>query len=221
MSTTYQNSPFGIAQPVPWLNKADTKYNDDGVFKVKLAIGGPEALAFKEQTDEAAAAALANYFETHADGKKLKPGERKAWKVYVPYAEEKDDTTGEPTGYIVFTFKQNQKLKLKDGSIKVIKIAVMDSTGKKEVTRPVFTGSELRVQFSFRDIVMKSDKEVGVQLAFGRVQVKKLAESGAGGGGGFDAVDDGYVEEGGGGDTGSREGDNSTSHTNTTTDGDY
>ena len=211
----YQNTPFGIATGFPWLTKADTKYNEQGVFKCNLTLGGPEAQALKAKVDTACAAALERYFEE----KKLDAKTRKGWKVYRPYTEDTDDA-GAPTGYIEFRFKQNAVLKLKDGTTKKVKIAVMDATNKKEVTRPVFGGSELRIQFTMRDIVMTSAREVGIQLAFGRVQVKKLAESGTGGANGFDAVE-GYTEDdstdGEGGSPSSSKGDNQQD----STDGDF
>ena len=200
--TLYQNSPFGIASAYPWLTKADTKYNDNGVYKVGLVLSGEEAQAFKAKVDTASEASLERYFEAEeAKGKKVTPALRKQWKVYHPYSVEEDDA-GNPTGYIEFRFKQNAKIKLKDGTVKDVKIAVMDASGKKEVKRPVFGGSELRIMFTFRDIVMVTAKEVGVQLAFGRVQVKTLAENSGGGGNGFDAVE-GYTE----GDEGHDEGE--------------
>jgi len=188
MSTTYHTSPFGIAQH-PWLNKADTKYNADGVFKVSLVIGGSEAQAFKDQLDAEAKAALERFWESD-EGKKVAAKDRKSWKVYAPYVADTDDE-GNETGYFVFRFKQNQKLKLKDGTTKVLKIGIKDASGKKEVAKPIFGGTELRVMYTLRDIVMKSDKQVGVQLAFGQVQVRKLADTQAGGS--FEEVE-GYHE---------------------------
>ena len=44
---------------------------------------------------------------------------------------------------------------------------------------------------------MKSLKQVGIQLAFGGVQVIKLATSNSDAAGGFDEVEGGYVEEDG------------------------
>jgi hypothetical protein len=190
MSNTYYNSPFGIAVH-PWINKADTKFNADGVFKLGLALGGEEAVSLKQRIDEEAEAAIERYWETK-DGSKVLPKDRKHWKAYVPYTVEEDDA-GNPTGFIEFKFKQNQKLKLKDGSTKVLTISIVDSSGDKKVRKPVYGGTELRVRYTMRDVVIKTDKKIGVQLAFNQVQVRKLAEQ-TQGGGGFDAVD-GYVED--------------------------
>lgn len=185
--TLYQNTPFGIASEFPWLTKADTKYNANGVYKLGLVLSGKEAEELAARVDVASQASLERYFEE----KKMAPKDRKAWKTYKPYTRETDDA-GDPTGYIVFRFKQNAKIKLKDGTVKDVKISVKDASGRKEVTKPVFGGSELRVMYTFRDIVMVTSREVGVQMAFGSVQVRKLSES-TGGAGGFDAVE-GYEE---------------------------
>lgn len=193
MSKTYRLSPFGIAIH-PWLNKPDTKFNKDGVYKLDLRLDGPEATALKEQVEAAANAAYEAYFEDDSErgGKSIPVKDRKNWKVYLPFEVDEDDQ-GNPTGYIVFTFKQNAKIKLKDGTVKDIIVPIKDASGKKAVHKPVFGGSELRVMFTFRDIPMKSLKQVGVQLALAQVQVKNLKTSGQGGPD-FDQVE-GYEEE--------------------------
>lgn len=208
-NTVYYTSPFGTANH-PWLNKADTKFNLDGVFKLGLVLSGAEAQAMKERVDAASAAALERYFE---EKKITKPSDRKKWSTYVPYTAEEDDA-GNPTGFIEFKFKQNAKLKLKDGTVKELTISILDASGKKNIRKPVFGGSELRVNYTMRDIVMGTSFMVGVQLAFGRVQVKKLAESTMGGS--FDAVE-GYTE----GEDDADETQGGPTTPNTSTSGDY
>lgn len=184
MPTHYQVSPFGEAIH-PWLSKADTKFNEGGVFKSGLSVGGPEAIAFQAKVDAAIVEALARFWESD-EGKKVPPKEKKLWKAYNPYKVDTDDNDN-PTGYIVFQFKQNQTLKLRDGTVKLVKIGIKDASGKKDQLAPVFGGSEIRLMFTFRDVLLKKDKTVGVQLAFAQVQVRKLAASS--GGPSFDAVD--------------------------------
>lgn len=194
MSKEYQLSPFGIATGYPWLNKPDTKFNADGVYHVDLMVSGEEAQTLKDKVDAAAQLAFDAYFE-EGDGKKIPPKERKAWSVYVPYKEDTDDA-GNPTGYIVFDFKQNAKIKLKSGEVKDIMVSLKDAKNNP-VHKPVFGGSELRTMFAFRDIPMKSLKQVGVRMDLAQVQIKKLAASQ---GRNFGEIEDGYVEEDG--DTG-------------------
>lgn len=188
MAKQYKFSPFGIAVH-PWVSKPDTKFNTDGVFKLGLTLSGADAQRFKEEVDAEAEAAFARYFETD-EGKKVSPKDRKAWSIYYPYKEETDDSDN-PTGYITFDFKQNAKIKLKDGTTKDIQIGIKDAKNK-DVHKPVFGGSELRTMFTFRDIPMKSLKQAGVRLDFAQVQVIKLASSS---GPGFGEVEGGYTEE--------------------------
>lgn len=187
--TTYYDSPFGIAV-YPHLNKPDAKFNPDRpLFKVDLKLDGEDAQRLKEKVDEAAQAAFDAFFET-GEGKNMTAGERKKIEVYHPYTIE-EDSDGNPTGAILFEFRQNAQIKLRDGTVKDIVIGLYDAAGT-EMHKLVRGGSIIRVNYSMRPIPMKSLKKVGVRLDFGRVQVKKLAE---GNSGGFGAVD-GYVDDG-------------------------
>ena len=185
MAKTYYDSPFGIAR-YPWVNKPDVKFNDDGLYKIGLILEGADAEKLRERVDREVEAA---FNEKTAD---LTPGERKKWKTYVPYEVEEDDQ-GNPTGRVIFDFKQNAKIRLKSGEVKEVKIGLYDSTDK-EMHKPVFGGSEVRVRYSFRAIAVAGTKQAGVRLDFSMVQVRKLS-SGTGGRGFGSTVEDGYVEE--------------------------
>ncbi len=191
----YQDSPFGIAQ-FPHLNRPDAKFNPDNpLYKTGLVLEGDTAEAMVVKVDAAADAAFEDYFNGNGEGAKLAPGLKKKaledWKVYRPYERELDGETGEPTGRIVFDFKQNAHIKLRDGTVKDIQIGLYDAAGK-EMKALVRGGSEIRVNYSMRPITMTSLKKVGVRLDFSRVQVRKLSE---GNSGGFGAVE-GYVDDG-------------------------
>lgn len=184
--TIYKTSPFGVAVH-PWLNKPDTKFaaGGAGVYQTGLRLEGAEALKFKEEITAAADAAFAELTE------ELTPGERKKWSVYYPFEEEEDDA-GNPTGAIVFDFKQNAEIRLKDGTTKRVQIGLQDSAGN-DITKPIFGGSTIRLMYSTRAIPMKSNKQAGVRLDFSMAQVLKLVQGG--GGRGFGKVDGGYVDE--------------------------
>lgn len=145
----------------------------------------------------------------------MTPAERKKWSVYYPY-EVLEDDEGNATGDIVFHYKQNATIKLKDGTTKHVKIGIQDSAGK-DMHKPLFFGTELRTMFAYRAIKMVSTKQAGVRLDFSMVQVLKL---GTGGGNkGFGAVEGGYVDDG---DDGEDEGHaTSGSASSAAVDGDY
>ena len=182
MGREYHISPEGITRH-PWLNKPDTKYNDDGQFKTDLLISGEPANVLAAKIEAAAQTA----FDIHVE--KLTTAERKKWSRYVPFEREEDDE-GNPTGVVAFKFKQNAVIKLRDGDTKNITIELRDS--QDNVTSvPVFAGSKVRIMFSMRPIAMTSAKEAGVRLDFYKVQIIELPRRDRG----FGAVDGGYVDD--------------------------
>ena len=188
MATTFHISPIGPFGPYVWINKPDTKYNADGLYSVDQLLEGQAAENLKAKIRGAAEAAL----NEHID--EMKPGEAKKWSLYVPFQDEEDEDSGEPTGRTVFNYKQNAKITLRDGTKKDIKIEIRDAADKV-IDKPVFGGSEGRILFSMRPIVMVSTKQVGVRLDFAKVQVTKL-QKGSGSSRGFGAVEGGYVADG-------------------------
>ncbi|CAE7866145.1 unnamed protein product, partial [Symbiodinium necroappetens] len=187
MATTFHISPIGEFQ-YPWVNKPDTKFNDDGLYSVDLILDGQDAAKLKAKIDGAAE----SYLNEHTD--EMKPAQAKQWELYVPYNDELDEETGEPTGRTIFHFKQNAKIILKDGSTKIVKIEIRDA-GDNIINKQVFGGSEGRVLFSMRGIAVSSSKKAGVRLDFAKVQVTQLIQ-GSAGSRGFGAVEGGYVADG-------------------------
>ena len=90
-------TPKGTAQ-YPWLTKPDTKFSEEGVFKVSLAVPEGEAKAFAKAIQDAF---VAEY------------GQQKLAKAHMPF--KKDDS-----GNIVFNFKSKLKPRLYDASGKPI-----------------------------------------------------------------------------------------------------
>lgn len=172
----------------PWLNKADTKYNDDGLYHVDLVLEGNDAEDLKAKIDGASKA----FLDEHTD--EMKPAEAKKWSLYVPYEPGVDDE-GNEDGTTVFHFKQNAKITLKDGSTKDITIELRDSKDKI-IETPVYSGSEGRVMFSMRGITIASQRQAGVRLDFYKVQITKLVK-GSGKSKGFGEYEGGYEAEAG------------------------
>lgn len=184
MGKQYYSSPLGIGR-YTWVNKPDTKFNSDGVFKTDLMLEGDVALEMKAKIDVQVEEALNAYTED------MKPVDRKKWSPYHPYEVEEDDD-GNPTGRIFFKFRQNAVIKLKDGTTKKVVIGIYDASDKASSVQ-VYSGSKMRVRYSMRAIPLKSSKEVGIRLDFFMVQVVELA--GRSESGGFGAVEGGYVDD--------------------------
>lgn len=182
----YRFSPFGSAVH-PWLNKADTKFNAEGLYKTGLRhkLTDPGVAEQRAQLDAESQEA---FEELTAD---LTPGERKKWKLYVPYTLEEDEQ-GNETGFITFHYKQNAVIKLRDGTTKEIKVGLKDAKNE-DMHKPIFGGSTLRTLYKPRAIKMTSAKEAGIRLDLAAVQVTKLQSSS--GGRGFGVVEGGYSED--------------------------
>lgn len=170
----------------PWINKADTEYNKDGLFHVDGVgrLADQEIIDLKASLDDAVDRAFADLT------KDMKPGELKKWSKLYPYEMDEDDE-GNETGYIVFKFKQNRTIKLKDGSTKTIKIGIRDSDDKL-VSAQVFNGTIGRIMYSMRPIKVASSFKIGIRLDFAQVQIIELAQ---GSGGGFGKVEGGFKGE--------------------------
>lgn len=184
---SYHISPVGEFRH-PWFNRPDTKFNADGLYHTDLILSGKAAEDLAAKIEQAAQAALAEHVQ------EMKPGEAKKWELYVPY-ERLEDDEGNPTGEIAFTFKQNARIpsKKEPSGYKEVKIELRDSKDNV-IDVNVWDGSEGRIMFTMRPIVMVSSKQAGVRLDFAKVQITKL-QQGGGGGRGFGAVEDGYVAD--------------------------
>lgn len=91
-------TPKGIAQ-YPWLTKPDTKFSEEGVYKVSLAIPEAEAKPFAKVIQDMF---VAEY------------GQAKLPKAHMPFKKDEN-------GNIVFSFKSKMKPRLYDAAGKPIK----------------------------------------------------------------------------------------------------
>ena len=89
-------TPLGVAV-FPWLIKADTKFNADGIFKTDLKLSSAETKSIAGQ--------LKAFYEKRFPNTKGK----------MPYKKEVDDT-GKETGDYIFKFKSKNKPALFDAS---------------------------------------------------------------------------------------------------------
>lgn len=172
-------TPKGIAQ-FAWLNKADTKFNDLGEYKVNLVVPKEDAAAFAKKVE-----AIRNEFIA---------GDKKKKKAPLPFAQAVDDQGNETGDIIIKTKVKNSRTR--DGGIWERKPKLFDAGGNK-IDANVGGGStiKLNVQVYVWDVATAGG--VGVMLQPVAVQVIDLVEFGGGESAdsfGFD-VEDGFVSD--------------------------
>lgn len=153
-----------------FIDKPDTKFNPDGLFKVKLVCDLDDASvqAFKSTIDGAVEEAFTS---------ELKRQSKAGWGRYLPYEMELDAVTDEPTGKVIFEFKRNAKVVLaKTREAMALSVAVFDSTGYRvQSPPPVPNGSLVRVIAHLRPIKLTATRYAGVRMDFAAMKVLRLA----------------------------------------------
>jgi hypothetical protein len=168
----------------PWLNRPDTKFVPagmtaeewGGVYKTGLRVPASvftsapyrDGLTFKAFLDNLVDGSVEEAKTDH-------PKEKKLVKTAYPYKDEVDDE-GEDTGNVLINFKQNARIKRRDGQIIEVKIPLFNAQGKP-ITDAVYAGSIIKVAFTTRNTWMPANKEAGLRLDISAVQVLKLVSS--------------------------------------------
>ena len=162
-------TPQGVAQ-YPWLSKPDTKFSEEGDYKVNLIIAKEDALPTLKLINQVYAE---NY---EKEVKKAKGAEIK--KAPPPFSEELDDA-GQPTGNIILKFKSKA----------AYKPAIFDAKGIPMIDSNIWGGSELKVNGSVAAYYTPLIG-AGVALRLRAVQVIQYVEGGSGSADrfGFEAV---------------------------------
>lgn len=177
-----------------YVGKPDAKFNPDNpTFKLKLVLSGEALEKMKAEVD----AAVDEAYEKHVAA--LPVAQKRLWTKAYPYEDILDDE-GNPTGEVAFKFRQNAKIKRKDGTTTEVKILVVDSK-KNKTNVPVFTGATVRVGYTFRSdkdgtifpSTIAASKIVSVRMDLAQVQLIKPAPRGDGVA--FDEVEDGWVDD--------------------------
>lgn len=180
-------TPRGISI-YPKLTRPDVKFKPEGEFTCRLALEAKEA-----------AALIARIKPLYEAGYTDELGKLKAKtikKADKPWKDEVDEE-GNPTGKIVFNFKQRAKFKAKDGKEINIKIAVFDAKGQPllpEVADKIGSGSVLKISFEVRPFCTPAIG-YGITLSLKAAQVIELVEYGGGGNAtsyGFEQEEDGF-----------------------------
>lgn len=188
-------TPIGVFK-YAHLNKADTRYKEEGEHSVTMAFDKDDepTTAFIEQMEKL----VAKQQEAADEGWDNASAKQKAaWKkkkisepTLMPFFDDELDDEGDPTGRILFKFKTKASFE-KDG--KTIKKTVTLVDGRGEVIpakkRPlVYAGTEGRVAFSVGFYFIAKDAEAYMSFYLNQAQITKLV-SGGGGSSAFGAVE--------------------------------
>lgn len=121
-------TPKGVAQ-YPWLSKPDTKFSEEGEYKVNLILPKQDAIPILKQINEVFASNVEKEIKK-AKGKEIK-------KAPPPYMEELNEN-GEPTGNVILKFKSKA----------AYKPAIFDAKGIPMIESNIWGGSEIKVNGS-------------------------------------------------------------------------
>ena len=161
----------------PWLTKPDTKFNEDGEYKVNLVL-----------SKENAAPIIQVIKNVHEENYKqvLKASKKKTMKQANPPFSEQLDDDGNPTGNIIFKFKSKA----------AYKPAIFDAKQNPLVDPAIWGGSEIKVNAVLYPYNSPMSG-VGVSLKLRAVQVIRLVEGSEGAGRfGFDETSGYDVKDG-------------------------
>jgi hypothetical protein len=177
-------TPKGTAV-YPWLNRPDTKFSDDGEYKVTLKVPAEDAQDLINKLD--------NILDEYLSEQSSKDPKVGRFKTNAPYEEEVDDN-GNLTGNYLFKFKQKAKVHTKDGRTIDMKVALFDAS-RTPTQAAVGGGSELKVAATVWPYVMPATKSVGLSLRPSAVQILSLVSLSSGVANVFD-VEDGFTDDG-------------------------
>jgi len=183
-------TPVGVSQ-FAWLNKPDTKFDENGHYKVNLIVSANDAKPLIKSINDEIAKAV-EMAKEKSKGKNIKTAN-------TPFEEEVVEETVngkkvmKPTGNIIFKFKAKAKIIMKNGDVIDNKVPIFDSKGTP-MTNQVWSGSEMKAS---ADMIpyYTAMAGAGVSLRLKAVQITKLVEgSGASSSShGFSEVKDGYT----------------------------
>lgn len=162
-------TPEGVAI-YPSLVKPDTRFNADGVFKLKLRLPFEDAEGVLEVIDAAFDEQLA-VIKKERKGKKVKEADK-------PY-EMVVNEEGEETGEVDINFKMNHVVRPQNKEPFSQKPDLFDAKGNKFTPRSIWGGSKVKVAFQIQPY-FTAQIGSGVTLRLKAVQVIELVEGGGG-----------------------------------------
>jgi hypothetical protein len=147
----------------PWLSRADTRYDPDGVFQTKLLLPfelGQDLIAKLEGT-------LNSFIET------LEVKQQKTLIAASVYEPELDED-GEDTGNILFRFKLKHNVTPANGDAFEQAPVIIFAEDGAAVTAPVYGGTMARLKGQIVPYTNAASKAVGVTCRLRAVQVHEL-----------------------------------------------
>jgi hypothetical protein len=174
MNKTF-TTPKGVAY-FPYISQPDTKFDEAGVYKVNLCVPKAEAEPVIKLINAEIVSGIKGLMEKSKKEIKQAP---------VPYHDEIDEDTGQPTGNVIIKFKSKAAWKP----------AVFDSKGNMMTSHNIYGGSVIKVNGS---IAFYSSPSIGAgaTLRLRAVQIIEYVEGADGATKfGFDAEDGFTVEE--------------------------
>lgn len=181
------------------LNKADTRYKEEGEYSVTVALDKdlPSTKTLLKKLDallSEAAEEGQEKFDSATGQQKAKYKKAKITEPTVnPVCEDEVDDEGDPTGRVLLKFKTKASFKDKKTGEMVQKVVkLVDSFGEviPRKKRPlVYGGSEGRVAFTTGAVFIPKEADVYLSLYLNEVQIAKLV-SGGESSSSFGAMDD-------------------------------
>lgn len=182
-------SPIGTAV-FPWITKADTRFNADGVYKTELSVPFEEAQSFIAKLEKVRDDFIAT----------LDPAKQAQYNAVNVYTEEysrpefpadatdaeKDAIraafTPEPTGNVLFKFKLNARVTPRDESKEPFaqQPIVVSAEDGAAVEGPVYMGSVIRIKGQIAPYTNAMSKMAGITLRMKAVQVIERVGGGDG-----------------------------------------
>jgi hypothetical protein len=183
-------SPVGEAI-YPWITRADTTYDADGIYHCDLSVPFELAQDFIAKL-EGVRNAFINTLPV-AKQKSLAPKDVYREELTRPERPEgstdeewqaiKDAWEGEPTGNVLFRCKLKARVTPKSGDGWTQKPAVVTADTGEAVEEPVYGGSIVRIRGQIVPYTNDAAQSVGVTLRMRAVQVIELVTGSADGGG--------------------------------------
>lgn len=178
----------GIAK-FPYLNKADTKFNKDGEFRIRLILEGTDGAPIKAKLEAAAEKAYQDTKAQLEEAFKTEKGEKKAKakkaldtlkKADLPIKDVYDDD-GNETGQIELSFKMKAQRSGGEGKPPIKQFPkLFDAKGNPfPITKDIWGGSEVKVAGQIIPFYTAA-VGAGASLRLSAVQIIKLNEGGGG-----------------------------------------